>query len=320
MPLAEPPHFPHLFSPIDLGPATLPNRIMMGSMHTGLEGIAGGLERLAAFYKARAAGGTALLVTGGFSPNREGRLKRELATMMSAEDAARHRCIPDAVHAAGGRILLQVIHSGRYGYHKEIVAPSAVRASINPNTPRALDAAEIPGIVEDFARAAELAQLAGYDGVEIMGSEGYLITQFLAERTNKRTDEWGGSFANRARFATDIVRRTRARAGNDFIVAFRMSALDLVDGGLNGEETLDLARRIEEAGATLINTGIGWHEARIPTIAQAVPPAGFAWATARLKRAVRIPVIASNRIATPAQAEAVLAAGQADMISMARPL
>ncbi|HUN52535.1 MAG TPA: NADPH-dependent 2,4-dienoyl-CoA reductase [Candidatus Sulfotelmatobacter sp.] len=318
--MAVHPHYPHLFAPLPLAHITLANRIMMGSMHTGLEAEPGPLRRLAAFYRERAAGGAGLIVTGAFAPNREGRLQQEANTMMSAEDAARHKPITRAVHEAGGRILLQVLHSGRYGYHKEIVAPSPIRSPINPGTPRELRAAEIPAIIADFARAAGLAREAGYDGVEIMGSEGYLITQFLTPRTNRRQDEWGGTLANRMRFPLEILRQVRATVGRDFVVMYRISAIDLVEDGLTGDEIVTLAKAVAAAGADLINTGIGWHEARIPTIAQAVPPAAFAWTTERIKRAVRVPVVASNRIGTPEQAEAVLAAGQADMASLARPL
>jgi len=313
--------YPHLFRPLTLaGGVTLPNRILMGSMHTGLEARPDGMARLAAFYAERARGGAALLVTGGFSPNDAGELSPHRAQMSTKEDAERHRVIPRAVHDAGGRIVLQLLHSGRYGYHKNIVAPSALKSSINPNTPRELDASEIEQTIGDFVRAAVLAQTAGYDGIEVMGSEGYLITQFLAARTNHRKDDWGGSLANRLRFATEIVRQVRIATGPGFILVYRISALDLVEGGLTGEETLAVARAIERAGATLLNTGIGWHEARIPTIAQAVPRAGFAWATRRLKEAVKIPVVASNRINAPEAAEDILARGDADLVSLARAL
>ena len=311
------PHYPRLFTPLRLGAVTLPNRLIMGSMHTGLEAIEGGLDRLADFYRERAAAG--LIVTGGFAPNQAGNLKAHPAVMASNDDARRHRVIPQAVHQAGGRILLQVLHSGRYGYHGDIVAPSAVRAPINAVTPRALTGTEIERTIEDFGRAAALAREAGYDGVEIMGSEGYLITQFLAPRTNQREDEWGGSLANRMRFAEAVVRRSRQRTGDDFIILFRISALDLVDGGLTGAETVAVARAIEAAGASMLSSGIGWHEARIPTIAQAVPDGGFAWATRPIKQAVGIPVAASNRINRPELAEQILAAGQADLVAMARP-
>jgi 2,4-dienoyl-CoA reductase (NADPH2) len=312
--------YPNLFRPLELGFATLPNRILMGSMHTGLEARPDGLERLAAFYAERARGGAALIVTGGFSPNAAGNLGPHPAEFSSAEVAKRHRVVPQAVHDAGGRIVLQLLHSGRYGFHERIVAPSALKSPINPNSPREMTSAEIEQTIDDFARAAALAREAGYDGVEVMGSEGYLITQFLAVRTNQRQDEWGGPLANRMRFATEIVRRVRASAGRNFIIVYRISALDLVEGGLSGEEILTVAKAIEAAGANLLNTGIGWHEARIPTIAQAVPRGGFAWAARRLKEAVKIPVVASNRINAPEVAEAILARGDADMVSLARAM
>jgi 2,4-dienoyl-CoA reductase (NADPH2) len=316
----DPPHFPFLFRPLDLGFAVLPNRIMMGSMHTGLEARPDGVARLAAFYAERAKGGAALIATGGFSPNDEGNLGPHRAQFSTREDAQRHRPIPRAVHENGGRIVLQLLHAGRYGFHERIVAPSAIKSPINSHAPREMSAAEIERTVEDFAAAAALAREAGYDGVEVMGSEGYLITQFLALRTNRRRDEWGGSLQNRMRFATEIVRRTRAAAGSEFIVVYRISALDLVEGGLTGEEIVEVGRAVESAGATLLNSGIGWHEARVPTIAQAVPRGAFAWATRRLKAAVRIPVVASNRINAPEVAEAILAAGDADMVSLARAM
>ena len=312
--------YPHLFRPLDLGFATLPNRILMGSMHTGHESRPGGLDALAAFYAERARGGAALIVTGGFSPSAAGNLGRHRAEFSSEADARNHRVVTRAVHEAGGRIVLQLLHSGRYGFHERIVAPSALKSPINPHAPREMTAQEIEQTIEDFARAAALARDAGYDGVEVMGSEGYLITQFLALRTNRRTDDWGGSLENRMRFATEIVRRSRAAAGREFIIVYRISALDLVEGGLSGEEILEVGKAIEGAGATLLNTGIGWHEARIPTIAQAVPRGGFAWATRRLKEAVRIPVVASNRINAPELAEAILARGDADMVSLARAM
>jgi 2,4-dienoyl-CoA reductase (NADPH2) len=312
--------YPHLFRPLELGFATLPNRILMGSMHTGLEARPDGMERLAAFYAERARGGAALIVTGGFSPNDTGNLSPHRAEFSNAEDAKNHRPIPRAVHDEGGRIVLQLLHSGRYGFHERSVAPSAVKSPINPHTPREMTPQEIGETIGDFARSAALAREAGYDGVELMASEGYLITQFLAARTNRRSDEWGGSLENRARFAVEIVRRTRAAAGADFIIVYRISALDLVEGGLQIHETMQVAKAIEAAGATILNSGIGWHEARIPTIAQAVPRGGFAWATRRLKEAVRIPVVASNRINAPEIAEEILARGDADMVSLARAM
>jgi 2,4-dienoyl-CoA reductase (NADPH2) len=313
--------YPNLFRPLKLaGGVRLPNRVLMGSMHTGLEARPDGMERLAAFYAERARGGAALIATGGFSPNDAGELSPHRAQMSTREDAARHRVIPQAVHDAGGRIVLQLLHSGRYGFHENIVAPSPIKSGISRYTPRELSAPEVAQTIGDFVRAAVLAQTAGYDGVEVMGSEGYLITQFLCLRTNRRADEWGGTLENRMRFAREIVHQTRVATGPEFIIMYRISALDLVDGGLTGEEVVLVAKAIEAAGATLLNTGIGWHEARIPTIAQAVPRAAFAWATRRLKQALTIPVIASNRINVPEVAESLLAAGDADMVSLARAM
>jgi len=314
------PHYPNLFAPLSVGPLTLPNRILMGSMHTGLESAPGGHAKLAAFYAERAAGGTALLVTGAFAPNMEGNLSPARETMIDAEDRDAHRVIPKAVHDAGGRILLQLLHAGRYSKHPNAVAPSALRAPINKVTPRALTTEEVSRTIDDFVRGAVLAQEAGYDGVEIMGSEGYLITQFLCLRTNQRDDEWGGPLAQRMRFATEIVRRTRERCGKDFVIQYRLSVLDLVEGGLTGDEVVTVARAVEAAGADILNSGIGWHEARIPTIAHAVPRGAFAWATRRVKEAVGIPLIASNRINAPELAEAIIARGDADMVSLARPM
>jgi 2,4-dienoyl-CoA reductase (NADPH2) len=290
----------------------------MGSMHTGLEARPDGMERLAAFYAERARGGAALIVTGGFAPNDAGELSPHRAQMSTTEDARRHHVIPRAVHDAGGRIVLQVLHSGRYGYHKSVVAPSAVKSGINPNMPRELSDAEVAATVEAFGASAALAREAGYDGVEVMGSEGYLISQFLAPRVNQRTDRWGGGLENRMRFPVEVVKAVRRRAGKDFIIVYRISALELVEGGLSTQEIQQVARAVEAAGANLLNTGIGWHEARIPTIAQAVPRGGFAWATRPLKEAVKIPVIASNRINAPETAEEILARGDADMVSLAR--
>ena len=297
---------------------TLPNRILMGSMHTGLEARPDGMARLAAFYAERARGGAALIVTGGFSPNDAGELSPHRAQMSTQADAERHKVIPRAVHDAGGRIALQVLHSGRYGFHNNIVAPSAVKSGINPNAPRELAVDEIEQTIAAFAASAALAREAGYDGIEVMGSEGYLVSQFLASRVNQRADDWGGSLENRMRFPVEVVRACRAAAGHDFILVYRISALELVEGGLSAEDIAQVAKAIEQAGATLLNTGIGWHEARIPTIAQAVPRGGFAWATRNLKQAVRIPVVASNRINAPEIAEEILARGDADMVSLAR--
>ncbi|HVL34438.1 MAG TPA: NADPH-dependent 2,4-dienoyl-CoA reductase, partial [Burkholderiales bacterium] len=299
--------YPHLFQPLALGAIRLPNRIVMGSMHTQLESRSDGPERLAAFYAERARGGAALIVTGGFSPNDAGNLSAHRAQFSTEEDRDRHAVIAKAVHDAGGRLLLQLLHSGRYGFHERIVAPSALKSPINAQSPRELTPEEIEETIQDFARAARLAREAGYDGVELMGSEGYLITQFLAPRTNRRTDRWGGPLENRMRFPLELVRACRAAAGPGFLLMFRISALELVEGGLPPEETVALARALEAAGTDLLNTGIGWHEARVPTIAQAVPRGGFAWAARRIKEAVGIPVVASNRINAPEVAEAILA-------------
>ncbi len=312
--------YPRLFQPLDLGFAVLPNRIMMGSMHTGHEARPGGLEKLAAFYAERARGGAALIATGGFSPNDAGNLGPHRAQVSDSDDSIAHKVIPHAVHEAGGRIVLQLLHSGRYGFHERIVAPSALKSPINPQPPREMSGAEIEATIADFARAAALAREAGYDGVELMGSEGYLITQFLAARTNRRADEWGGPLEHRMRFATEIVRQVRAAAGAGFIIVYRISALELVEGGLNAQEISQVAKAVEAAGADILNSGIGWHEARIPTIAQAVPRGAFAGATRRLKEAVRIPVVASNRINAPEIAEEILARGDADMVSLARAM
>ena len=311
--------YPHLLAPLDLGFTTLRNRTLMGSMHTGLEEEKNGFERMAAFYRERARGGVGLIVTGGFAPNLAGRVYHFGSQLSFSWQVGKHRLITDAVHAEGGKIALQILHTGRYGYHPLNVAPSKLRAPINRFTPRALTRWGIRKTIGDYARCAQLAQKAGYDGVEIMGSEGYLINQFIAPQTNKRTDEWGGSFANRIRFAVEIVGTTRARVGPNFIIIFRLSMLDLVEGGSTWDEVVELAKAIEAAGATIINTGIGWHEARIPTIATMVPRAAFAWVTRRLKGVVNIPLVTTNRINTPEVAEEVLASGCADMVSMARP-
>ncbi len=311
--------YPHLLAPLDLGHIVLPNRTLMGSMHTGLEEAPGGLARLAAFYAERARGGAGLIVTGGIAPNGEGRISPHAARLETAEEAAAHRVIPEAVHREGGRICLQILHGGRYAAHPGAVAPSAVRAPISPVTPRALTDEEVERTVEDYVRCARLAQEAGYDGVEVMASEGYLVNEFVAPRTNRRSDRWGGSLENRLRFPVEIVRRTRAAVGPRFILIFRLSMLDLVEDGSSWDEVVALGRAVEGAGATLINTGIGWHEARIPTIATLVPRAAFTWVTRRLKGAVSIPLVTTNRINSPEVAEAVLARGDADLVSMARP-
>ena len=311
--------YPHLLAPLDLGFTTLPNRVLMGSMHTGLEESPNGSAKLAAFYAARARGGVGLIVTGGIAPNLVGRLEPRASQLSFGWQVAKHRQVTEAVHAAGGRIALQILHAGRYAYHPLSVAPSAIRSPITPFKPRALTRWGIERTLAAYVRCAELGQRAGYDGVEIMGSEGYLINQFVAQKTNHRRDDWGGAFENRIRFAVDTVRRTRQAVGPNFIIICRLSMLDLVEGGSSWDEVVALARAIEAAGATLINTGIGWHEARIPTIATMVPRAAFTWVTARLRGAVAVPLVTTNRINDPAVAEAILARGDADMVSMARP-
>ncbi|EFL18844.1 NADPH-dependent 2,4-dienoyl-CoA reductase, partial [Streptomyces sp. C] len=311
--------YPHLLSPLDLGFTTLPNRVIMGSMHTGLEEHAHGFERLAAFYAERARGGAGLIVTGGISPNDAGRPFEGGSRLTTEEEAAEHRVITEAVHAEGGKIAMQILHFGRYAYHKDLVAPSAIQAPISPFVPNELTGDEVEGTIEDFVRAARLAKLAGYDGVEIMGSEGYLVNEFIAAATNKRTDRWGGAYENRVRFPLEIVRRTRAAVGDDFILIYRLSMLDLIPGGSTLDEVAHLAKEIEAAGATIINTGIGWHEARIPTIATSVPRGAYTWVTKRLMGAVSVPLVTSNRINTPEKAEEILADGRADLVSLARP-
>lgn len=313
-------NYPHLLAPLDLGFTTLKNRVLMGSMHIGLEEAPNGYNRMAAFYAERAAGGVGLIVTGGISPNDAGLTFAGGAKLDSREEAEKHKVITEAVHAAGGKIAMQILHTGRYSYQPELVAPSAIQAPINPTKPHALTSAEVNQTIADFAHCAKLAQYAGYDGVEIMGSEGYLINEFIAARTNHRDDEWGGSYENRIRFPIEIVKRTREEVGENFIIIYRLSMLDLVEGGSSLEEVIQLAKEIEKAGATIINTGIGWHEARIPTIATKVPRAAFTWVTEKLKGIVKVPLITSNRINTPEMAEHVLASGHADMISMARPM
>ena len=312
--------YPHLLQPLDLGFTTLKNRVLMGSMHIGLEEAPQGYERMAAFYAERAKGGVSLIVTGGVSPNDDGVVFAHGTKLDTVEEAEKHKVITQAVHEAGGKIAMQILHTGRYSYQANNVAPSAIQAPINPIKPKALSSAEVQQTIDDFANCAKLAQYAGYDGVEIMGSEGYLINEFIAARTNHRDDEWGGSYENRIRFPIEIVKRTRASVGENFIIIYRLSMLDLVEGGSSLEEVVQLAKEIEKAGATIINTGIGWHEARIPTIATKVPRAAFTWVTEKLKGSVSIPLITSNRINTPEMAEHVLASGHADMISMARPM
>ena len=311
--------YPHLFQPLDLGFSQLKNRVVMGSMHLGLEEAENGFERMATFYAERAAGGVALIVTGGIGPNAEGGVGTGAAIMTTPEEAAEHHIVTDAVHAAGGKIAMQILHTGRYAYNPNAVAPSALQAPINFVKPKELDEAGIQKQISDFVRAATLAQSAGYDGVEIMGSEGYLLNQFIALRTNHRGDSWGGSYENRIRLAVEIVRQVREAVGTDFIIIYRLSMIDLVDGGSTIEEVIQLGQEIAAAGATIFNTGIGWHEARIPTIATSVPRAAYTWVSARVRAEMPIPVITSNRINTPDVAEEVIARGDADMVSMARP-
>ncbi len=312
--------FPYLFRPLDLGFTTLKNRALMGSMHTGLEETKDDMRQLAAYFAARARGGIGLMVTGGIAPNRQGWLAPFGAKLSSRSEAHKHRNITEAVHAEDGKICMQILHAGRYGVHPFSVAPSAIKSAITPFSPWAMSERLIRATIQDFANCAALAREAGYDGVEIMGSEGYLINQFIAPRTNKRTDDWGGSFENRIRFPQEVMKAVRAAAGHDFIVIFRVSMLDLVEDGSTWEEVEQLAMAIERAGATIINTGIGWHEARIPTIATVVPRGAYAWVTKRLMGKVSIPLITTNRINTPEKAEEILRAGYADMVSMARPL
>ena len=312
-------HYPSLFAPLDLGFTQLKNRVLMGSMHTGLEEHADGAQRLAAFYAERARHGVALIVTGGIAPTASGVTMAGGAVLDDARHLAQHRHITDAVHREGGKIALQILHTGRYSYQPRPVAPSALQAPINRFAPHALSHDEILQLIDDFARCAQLAREAGYDGVEVMGSEGYLINEFLAARTNQRDDPWGGDYARRMRFAVEVVRAVRERAGHDFIIIYRLSMLDLVNDGSTLPEVIKLAQAIEAAGATIINTGIGWHEARIPTIATPVPRGAFSWVTRKLKGAVSIPLVTTNRINDPDVADAILARGDADMVSMARP-
>ncbi len=311
--------FPHLLEPLDLGFTQLKNRVLMGSMHTGLEEEKGGFEKLAQFYKERAIGGVGLIVTGGISPNLRGRLAPNACQLSFPWQVGKHQVVTKAVHEAGGKICMQLLHAGRYGYHPFSQAPSKIKSPITPFTPSAMSARQIRGTIKDYASSAALSQKAGYDGVEVMGSEGYLINQFVSSRTNVRDDEWGGSFENRIKFPLEIVRSIRKRVGDNFIIIFRLSMLDLVDNGSSWDEVVELAKLLEKAGVTIINTGIGWHEARVPTIATSVPRGGFAWVTERLKKEMNIPLVATNRINTPEIAEHIIESGQADMVSMARP-
>ena len=310
--------YPLLLSPIKVGAHTLPNRVIMGSLHTRLENEPDGVHRLAEFYAARARGGVGLVVTGGVSPNFDGRVEQGAWVLDSAQALEQHIPIVQAVHAAGGKIALQILHTGIYAKHDEIIGPSALRSVINPRQPRAFTVEQIEQTIEDFVNCAVLAKQAGYDGIEVMGSEGYLMTQFTASRTNKRDDEWGGSLENRIRFPVEVVRRTRERVGPGLLIMYRISAIDLVEGGLTGDEIDRLAQALEQAGADVLNTGIGWHESVVPTIATSVPRAAFAFAAARLKKVVSIPVVASNRINMPSVAEDILQQGQADLVSLAR--
>ena len=311
--------YPKLLAPLDLGFTTLRNRTLMGSMHTGLEEAPNGYERMAAFYEERSKGGVGLIVTGGIAPNEAGRVAKGGSVMDSSETAKHHKIITEAVHKHGGKICMQILHTGRYAYHDKAVGASEMRAPINFYKPHKLTHEEVLQTIQDFADCAGYAQEAGYDGVEIMGSEGYLINQFIASRTNDRDDEWGGSFENRIRFALEIIRATRKKVGTNFIIIYRLSMLDLVEGGGNIDEVIALAKEVEKAGASIINSGIGWHEARIPTIGMMVPRAAFTWVTAKVKGHVNIPLVTSNRINNPSTAEEVLSRGDADMVSMARP-
>ncbi len=311
--------YKHIFEPLDLGFTTLKNRILMGSMHTGLEEEKNGIEKIATYYAERAKGGVGLIVTGGIAPNIQGWTGPFSARMSTKKHAKHHKVITDAVHKEGGKICMQILHAGRYGYHPFNVAPSKIKSPITPFTPFKLNESGVKRTIRDFVNSAKLSKEAGYDGIEIMGSEGYLINQFIAKRTNKRDDKWGGEYENRMRLPIELVKQTRDAVGKEFIIIYRLSMLDLVEGGSSWEEIVKLGKEIEKAGATIINTGIGWHEARIPTIATSVPRADFTWVTQKMKEEIKIPLITSNRINMPETAEKVLAEGHADMISMARP-
>ena len=313
------PHYPNLLSPLRVGSVTLPNRVLMGSMHIGLEEETGRLEKLAAFFGARAAGGVGLIVTGGVAPNLAGGVKPFAARLTNRYHVWKHRVVTDAVHNNGGKIALQILHAGRYAYAPWAVGASTLRSPISPFKPRALSTRGVESTIRDYVNCAQRAQQAGYDGVEVMGSEGYLINQFIVAKTNNRTDRWGGDYDQRIQFPIEIIRRMRKAVGDDFIIIYRLSMLDLVKDGSSWPEIVQLAKAIESEGASIINTGIGWHEARVPTIATMVPRAAYTWVTARLKGHVSIPLVTSNRINMPETAEAVLARGDADMVSMARP-
>ena len=311
--------YPNLLAPLDLGFTQLANRVLMGSMHTGLEEERGGFAKLAAFYQARAKGGVGLIVTGGVSPNFRGRIEPFGSELSHFWQVNKHKQVTEAVHKYPTKICLQLLHTGRYAYHPFGVAPSKIKSPISPFTPKEMSVRQIKSTIKDYAYATKLAAKAGYDGVEIMGSEGYLINQFACERTNKRTDEWGGNIENRMRLAIETIKAVREKVGEKFIIIFRLSMLDLVEGGNSWEDVVTMAKAVEKAGATLINTGIGWHEARVPTIVTSVPRAAFTWVTERMKQEVSIPLITTNRINTPEVAEKILSEGQADMVSMARP-
>ena len=312
--------YPHLFEPLDLGFTQIKNRVLMGSMHTGLEELPEGMGRLAAFYAERARGGVGLMVTGGIAPNAVGAKLARDAVLTNSDQVSQHRLVTAAVHDNGGKILMQILHTGRYSFQPECVAPSPIKSPITPHVPKEMSAADIEATIEDFAICASLAREAGYDGIEIMGSEGYLLNEFTVEHTNQRRDDWGRSYENRMRFPLEILRRIRQRVGDDFILMYRQSMLDLVADGSTWDEVVQLAKAVEETGVNILNTGIGWHEARIPTIAQMVPRAAWTWVTAKIREHVDIPVVTTNRINTPAMAEEILSRGDADMVSMARPL
>lgn len=311
--------YPHLFKPLDLGFTQLKNRVLMGSMHTGLEEAKNGFEKMAVFYAERAKGGVGLIVTGGVSPNWQGWLKPFSIRMTSNKHVKKHKIVTEAVHKEGGKICMQILHAGRYGYHPFSLAPSAIKSPITPFKPFEMSGRRIKSTIKDYANSAKLAQKAGYDGVEIMGSEGYLINQFIVKHTNKRTDEWGGTYENRMKFPVEIVKAVREAVGKEFIIIFRLSMLDLIPEGSSWEEVVQLAKELEKAGVNIINTGIGWHEARVPTIATMVPRGAYTWVTEKMKEEISIPLITTNRINMPQTAEEILASGKADMVSMARP-